>query len=141
MATWCTACKEELPQFRRLRAAFNPQELAIAGVPIDQTETARQIGEWGAAHKPAYGLLTGLSGAQVASVKSVVLERLNLDAVPAAIVTDRDGNVLLARWGPPTLSQLRELLARVRGDARANGTLRRCVTPGDSRDSSASPPR
>ena len=110
MATWCTACKEELPQFRRLRAAFNPQELAIAGVPIDQAETARQIEEWGAAHKPAYGLLTGLSVAQVASVKNVVLERLNFDAVPAAIVTDRDGNVLLAR---------------VRG-ARANGTLRRC---------------
>lgn len=126
MATWCTACKEELPQFRRLRAAFKPQELAIAGVPIDQAETARQIEAWGAAHKPAYGLLTGLSVAQVASVKNVVLERLNFDAVPAAIVTDRDGNVLLARWGPPTLSQLRELLAKVRGDARTKGTPRRC---------------
>ena len=54
MATWCTACKGEMPQFRRLRAAFGsagpvptlvrapldeaasfPEQVASAASPID----------------------------------------------------------------------------------------------------------
>ena len=50
----------------------------------------------------------------MAAVKSLVLDELKMDAVPASIVTDGAGNVLLARWGPPSISQIRELLATVR---------------------------
>jgi hypothetical protein len=118
MATWCTACKGEMPQFRRLRAAFTPRDLGLFGVPIDPSEGRTQIQAWGAAHRPAYGLLTGLTETQVASVKSLVLDKLKLDAVPASIVTDGAGNVLLTQWGPPSISKLRELLATVRNEGR-----------------------
>jgi hypothetical protein len=119
MATWCTACKGEMPQFRRLRAAFTPRDLGLFGVPIDPSEGQTQIQAWGAAHRPAYGLLTGLTETQIASVKTLVLDKLKLDAVPASIVTDGAGNVLLTQWGPPSISKLRELLAAVHGEARS----------------------
>jgi hypothetical protein len=44
-------------------------------------------------------------------VKELVLEALQLDAVPATIVTDASGGVLLTQWGPPSISRIRELLA------------------------------
>jgi thiol-disulfide isomerase/thioredoxin len=114
MATWCTACREELPQLRALRAAFSADRLAMAAVPIDPEESRELVEAWGAAHKPPYELLTGLTEPQVSSVKDLVMAELQLDAVPATIVTDDEGTVLLAQWGPPTVSQIRELLA-VRG--------------------------
>jgi thiol-disulfide isomerase/thioredoxin len=111
MATWCGACRSELPQFRRLRAAFASQQLTMAAVPVDTAESKELVEAWGAAHKPVYDLLTGLSEAEVSSVKDLVLEELKLDAVPATIVTDGAGGVLLAQWGPPSISKIRELLA------------------------------
>jgi thiol-disulfide isomerase/thioredoxin len=124
MATWCTACKGEMPQFRRLRAAFGPRDVGLFGVPIDPSEGPTQIKAWGAANRPAYGLLMGLSETQVASVKSLVLDQMKLDAVPASIVTDAAGNVLLTQWGPPSISKLRELLAAVRSEGRSSPALR-----------------
>jgi len=38
--------------------------------------------------------------------------------VPASVVTDRDGGVLLVQWGPPSISKLRALLAAVRAEPR-----------------------
>ncbi|GEM_PF-6371186 len=38
---------------------------------------------------------------------------LRLDGVPAAVVTDGNGEVLLARWGPPSISEIRRLLDRL----------------------------
>ena len=39
-----------------------------------------------------------------------VVETLGEDATPATIVTDAEGNVLLTRWGAPSVSELRRLL-------------------------------
>jgi thiol-disulfide isomerase/thioredoxin len=111
MATWCTACRSELPQLGRLRSTFSAGDLAMAAVPIDTSESRAIVEAWGAAHKPPYTLLTGLSEAQVTSVKDLVTEKLHFEAVPATFVADRDGNLVLAQWGPPTISKIRELLA------------------------------
>jgi hypothetical protein len=85
------------------------------GLPIDANDGPGELEAWRAAQRPAYELLAGLTEAQVAPVKSLVLDRLKLDAVPATIVTDAAGNVLLTQWGPPTISKIRELLAEGRG--------------------------
>ena len=93
-------------------------------MPIDPSEGPTQIKAWGAASRPAYGLLMGLTETQVASVKSLVLDQMKLDAVPASIVTAAAGNVLLTQWGPPSISKLRELLAAVRSEGRCPPALR-----------------
>jgi len=111
MATWCVACRGELAQLRGLRDLFSPADLAMAGVPIDTTESADQVKAWGAANRPPYELLANLTRVQVLGVKSVVRKELNSDAVPATLITDAAGNLLHAQWGPPTLSRIRVLLA------------------------------
>ena len=111
MATWCAACRSELPQFRTLRAAFSPEELSLAAVPIDTAESRELVEAWGAAHEPPYQLLSRFAETEVSAVKDLVLETLQLDAVPATIVTDASGGVLLTQWGPPSISKIRELLA------------------------------
>ena len=111
MATWCVACRGELAQLRRLRETFNAADLAMAGVPIDTNESRAQVDTWGAANRPPYDLLAGLTRAQVLGVKSVVQKELNSDAVPATLITDAAGTLLHAQWGPPTLSRIRVLLA------------------------------
>src|SRR5262245_2512271 len=121
MATWCGSCKTELPHLGRLRAAFPAGDLSMFGVPIDTNDTSAAIKAWAATHKPVYDVLTALSPDQVASVKAFVLDQLKVDAVPASIVTDADGRVLLTQWGPPSVSRLRELLAGQRSERRADG--------------------
>jgi thiol-disulfide isomerase/thioredoxin len=119
MAAWCTACRGEIPQYDRLRAAFRPEEVAFYGVPIDSSEGREKIESWGKINHPAYVLMTGLSGTQVSAVKDLVLDRLKFDAVPATFITDGDGGLVASQWGPPTISRIRELLAGTRAASPA----------------------
>jgi peroxiredoxin len=110
MATWCVACTTELPQFLHLRSAFKPSELSMFGLPYDAKENPEQIKAWGATRRPPYELLADLSPEEISSIKKMVLNTLKIDAIPASIVTDGEGRVLKVKWGPPSVSELREIL-------------------------------
>ena len=110
MATWCVACRTELPQFKHLRTVFKPEELGMFGLPYDDKEGPEQLKAWVKANGPSYTLFTDFTKSNIASVKAMVIKTLKIDAVPATIVTDGNGNVLRMRWGPPSVSELRELL-------------------------------
>ena len=110
MATWCVACLEEMPEFRHLRAAFSQDELAMYGLPIDPEDDEATLQSWFEDKKPPYDLLIGLPEPEVTRVNEIVMSELRFDGVPAAIVTDASGRVVLARWGVPTVSALRKLL-------------------------------
>lgn len=110
MATWCVACGAELPQFVYLRSVFKPEELEMYGLPYDVNDEAVQLKSWAETNAPPYKLLDGLTKSEIAAVKRVVLKNLKIDAVPTCIVTDGSGRILRARWGPPSVSELRELL-------------------------------
>lgn len=112
MATWCEACKAELPQLERLRAEFAGDELELLAVPVDEHDDARKLETYVREHAPAYELLSDLSDEQVAAVKQAVVDALRIDALPAAIVTDGDGRVLSTSWEIPSVSDIRALLAR-----------------------------
>ena len=45
------------------------------------------------------------------------LDALRVEGLPAAVVTDSEGEVLLVRWGPPSISEIRVLLEGL-GDKR-----------------------
>lgn len=111
MATWCASCKKELPQIKKLRETFKESDLHIFGVPIDKEDSSEKLEKYVVENAPAYRLLTGLTEEQVASVQSLVEEKLrDPEALPASLVTDGAGNLLIAMWGLPTISQLRKLL-------------------------------
>ncbi len=110
MATWCAPCKAELPQLSYLRSVFKPDELAMFGLPYDEKEGAAKLTAWADANHPPYELVANLTPDGIASAKTVVKTTLRMDAVPAIIVTDADGRIVRTRFGPPSVSELRELL-------------------------------
>ena len=110
MATWCVTCVEEMPEFRHLRAAFSQDELAMYGLPIDPEDDEATLQGWFEDKQPPYELLIGLPEPEVARANEIVMSELRFDGVPAAIVTDASGRVVLARWGVPSVSDLRKLL-------------------------------
>jgi hypothetical protein len=63
-------------------------------------------------NEPAYTMLTDLSDAQIAVVKQTVIDVLRIDALPAAFITDREGLILRTLWEVPSVSEVRELLAK-----------------------------
>ena len=46
MATWCAACKRELPQLRSLRTLFDEDQVAMFGVPIDAADDSKKLQEF-----------------------------------------------------------------------------------------------
>ena len=110
MATWCVAGVEEMPEFNSLRAAFSNEELAIHAVPWDAEDTASMLAAWAAKYQPPYVIAVGIDRAEVDQVNAVTLAELRTDAVPATFLTNADGQVLIARWGVPTISDVRRLL-------------------------------
>ncbi len=101
MATWCVACVSEMPEFEQLREAFSATELTMYGLPIDAEDSSEMLEGWAGTHAPPYDLIIALPKAEVDKVNALVLSELKIDGVPATIVTDRAGRVLLTRWGFP----------------------------------------
>lgn len=108
-ATWCEACRADLPQFARLKEAFPADRLGLFGVPVDPKDERAKLEEWLATYKPPYTMLIDLPPEQPAAVKRLLMERLRRDALPSTIVTNRKGEILKAMLGVPTVSDLRML--------------------------------
>ena len=45
-------------------------------------------------------------------IETLIVETLNVDALPSTVVTDAEGHVLLITAGLPTVSQLNKLIHR-----------------------------
>ena len=113
MATWCRACKRELPQLARLRDRFDPKLLAMYGVPIDPIDSHQQLQFYLQQHSPAYKLLLEVSVPQRENVARILRARIQSEALPATIITDAHGNVLATLSGVPTVSEIGRLINEV----------------------------
>ncbi len=110
MATWCVACVAEMPEFHALREAFNDRDLTIVAVPVDLNDTAKMLEGWTSKYQPPYKIAVGIGPEEVACVNAVTLAELRAEAVPATFLIDSRGRVLIARWGVPTVSDVRGFL-------------------------------
>ena len=110
-ATWCPACKRHLPRLRQLRSQFGDEALAMYGIPIDESDTSEKLARYVKQHRPSYQLLNSLSAEQRSQVQRLLAESLRTNALPATIVTDERGAVLLVTPGIPNASRLRALAA------------------------------
>jgi thiol-disulfide isomerase/thioredoxin len=111
MATWCEACKRHLPQLEQLRRKVNPEQVAMYAVPVDKSDTSAKLTSYVERYQPAYELLKDLPIDRRDGVQQLVADALETDALPATVVTNADGKVLLITGGLPTTSQIRILLA------------------------------
>jgi len=117
MATWCTACREEIPQLRALRDAFGPAQLDLYAVPVDPDDSAASLDAWLARERPPYRLLSDLSPQARADFEAVARDVVDRDALPTTLVTDREGRILYGQLGPPSVSDLRRIRATHRARA------------------------
>ena len=109
LATWCDACREELPELRVLREAFGAEELALYGVPVDLDDTRSGLERWARESRPPYEVLVDLTPAERVAVRSFAERALRRDGLPASVITDGSGRVLRTLFGAPTVSDLRAL--------------------------------
>ena len=84
------------------------------GIPADESEGPDKLESYVAEYQPAYELLTDLVADQLSSVQRHIQEELRLDALPATILTDNEGNVLRTMLGVPSVSEIRQFLAEAR---------------------------
>ncbi len=114
MATWCLICRGEIPTLRRLRETFSEEMLYMAGVPVDPEDSPEKLAAYERELSPPYEMLAGLPRERVERVQQHVIEALNVDALPATIVTDREGRVIHTMFGVPSISDIRSWLAGAR---------------------------
>ncbi len=112
MATWCHNCRGKIPTLQRLREIFPEDQLFMAGVPIDPEDSAEKLAAYKKEYSPPYQILTGLAPERIERVKQHVIDTLQVDALPATIVTDKSGRVLHTMFGVPSVSELKNWLAR-----------------------------
>ena len=110
-ATWCEPCVAELPELRHLRASFPDRDLRLLSVPVDPEDLGARLERWVRRHTPPYRMLEELPRGDVAAIQELLRAELGSEGLPASLVLAADGRVLLARFGAPTVSDLRRLLA------------------------------
>jgi len=113
MSTICQGCMRDLPDLRALRDAFGNDELTLVGIPVLEEDTADRLREYIEKKKPAYALQIALPHDARNRVRATVSSTLQADghSTPASIITDSTGRILKARWGVPTLSEIKRLQA------------------------------
>jgi peroxiredoxin len=86
-ASWCGPCRKENPNVVRLYQQYHDQGFEIFGVSLD-----RKAEDWVKAIKD-----DGLTWVQVSDLKyfeSEAAREYNINAIPATILLDRDGNII-----------------------------------------------
>jgi len=109
MATWCVACKKELPRLAELRDRFSPAELALVAVPVDEDDDEAKLAEYRRDLEPAYQVGV-MPREQVQEVEAIVLAQLGSEALPATLLTDQRGRLLRTLDRAPTPREVRALL-------------------------------
>ena len=66
--------------------------------------------EWERKYKPAYRLLAGITKSEQEHVTAILEAAPSALGLPATVLTDASGKVLLVKLGPPTVSEIRRLL-------------------------------
>lgn len=114
MSTFCAVCTASQPDLRALRNAFGDGELTLVGIPVAKIDTKKKLKAYVKKKKPAYSVQIGLSDEETRRVRDIVASLLHGDGevTPASIVTDASGRIVSARWGVPTISELKQLRER-----------------------------
>ncbi len=116
MATWCPSCRKHLPQIRLLANTFG-DDLAVMGCPIDAGETKSKLNAYVVKYQPAYELKTEFTAGERSEFKQRLFNRIRGDLaempLPATILTDRQGNIVAAIRGVPTVSDIAQWVRQV----------------------------
>ena len=105
MATWCTACKKMAPQLQLLKEHFGGQ-VGLIGLPNDPDESREKLDEYQASAKPAYEIHVDASDDMRDSFSQILTKRRGKAAMPSTLLIDREGRVIEAWLGVPSISEV-----------------------------------
>lgn len=105
-ATWCTPCRDEMPEFVQAQRELGGRGLQFVGIAIDQADKVQQFAQELGLNYPA---LIGGYGA-------IELSRTfgnRLGALPFTIVVDRSGRIAHTQLGPLRDASLRAIVGQL----------------------------
>jgi len=108
-ATWCAPCLEEIPELVKLHDRHGPEGLAVVGVNVDVGSAVDDVRSFVAKQ--------GIPFAIWLDPEERVSRAFGVRGVPATLVLDREGRVLLRREGPIDAEdpEFAQVLERARG--------------------------
>lgn len=104
MTTWCPVCLGELEHLRRLKA--DSDKVGFVGLPIDPEDHSEKLITFKTEAGPPYEIAI-LEDEQRKVAEDLMKKSFGEHPLPATFIVDRDGHVLEAMKGTPTLSQVR----------------------------------
>jgi thiol-disulfide isomerase/thioredoxin len=105
-ATWCSPCREEMPEFVRVQKEFGGKGLQFVGIAVDEADKVRQFAADIGLNYPA---LIGGYGAM--ELSRTLGNRVM--ALPFTVIVSRDGSIAHTHLGPLKDEQLRAMIAKL----------------------------
>lgn len=105
-ATWCTPCREEIPEFVRLQDEFGARGVRFYGIAA---ENADKIPAFAAEFKVNYPLLIG----DFAAIELARSMGNRTGALPFTVILDRDRKVVHRQLGIISSEKLRTIFAKL----------------------------
>ena len=109
MATWCDACKKEIPNLQLINSSFS-KKIGLIGIPIDEADDSGKLSSYQSTYNPPYQLLPN-EPQRATEFTQWVVDQLGSAATPFSIVVSPDREILMTVSGIPTISDLRKLRA------------------------------
>ncbi len=104
-ATWCPACRKEIPALNELRARYSSEQLTILGVAMDQDPGA--VKRFKEDEDIAYSLVMATSG--------VGLD-FRVTGVPKTLIYDQSGELAFQGFGYLPKDKLHQTVASILGE-------------------------
>ena len=102
-ATWCTSCKQEVPELKALHEKYKGRKLQVIGISVDNTDKVREFAKEYAIN---YTLLLGSNDA-IALSKQL---GNTVGGLPFAVVIDAKGNIVKTVLGEAPPGRFEELV-------------------------------
>jgi thiol-disulfide isomerase/thioredoxin len=105
-ATWCTPCRDEMPEFVKVQRELGGRGLQFVGIAIDQPDKVQEFAVELGLNYPA---LIGGYGAM--ELSKALGNRLG--ALPFTVIVDRSGRVVHTQLGPLREASLRSIIGQL----------------------------
>ena len=102
-ATWCTSCKQEVPELKALHEKYKSRKLQVIGISVDNTDKVREFAKEYAIN---YTLLLGSNDA-IALSKQL---GNTVGGLPFAVVIDAKGSIVKTVLGEAPPGRFEELV-------------------------------
>lgn len=107
-ATWCTPCREEMPEFSRISEAYAAKGVQFVGIGIDSVDNVQKFSK----EMPvAYPLLVGENDA----IQSSAAVGNKVMALPFTAILSRKGTVTQTKLGKMGERELKDALDKALG--------------------------